>query len=163
MGPQVNQGLSRESGKRKAQGALLPRGDRNRWRIRRPTVVMTDVANLRVSDSLAVRRPPRLHLQKSCDGLRVSASVQRALSRTYMPSSLMPALQWAPGPPAVNYDPIKSVEWALGSVQEVPGDVKKVLYHHCALVSERMLPVYTCQRGNVQPPPHHGANLHTKH
>ena len=27
------------------------------------------------------------------------------------------ALQYAPGPPAVDYDPLKTVEWALGSVQ----------------------------------------------
>ena len=30
---------------------------------------------------------------------------------------VLPA-QYAPGPPAVGYDPIKSVEWALGSVQQ---------------------------------------------
>ena len=56
----------------------------------------------------------------------LGVSVPRALSRTYLPSPSMSALQWAPGPPAVNYDPIKSVEWALGSVQEVPGNVRKV-------------------------------------
>ncbi len=143
------------------QGALLPRGDRNRWRIRRPTAVMTDVANLQVSDALAVCIPPLLHCQnvfRHVGRQRAARSVPHLLA---LAINVRFAVGTGPpgGQPTIRSN-LWSGRWAL--CRRYRATSGRYACDHCALVSVCMLPVYTCQQGNAQRPLHHEANLINK-
>jgi hypothetical protein len=72
---------------------------------------MTDISNLKVC---ALLQPGCLACASEFDAFSL-VSCDPCMPRDSV--CVLPA-QYAPGPPAVGYDPIKSVEWALGSVQQ---------------------------------------------